>query len=67
VRIGENYNKSVDTDGQVLSLCCADVMRMYDMKNGNKLSLLLPAPAPTPAPTQGTARSVWDEDDKVPF
>jgi hypothetical protein len=46
VRIGENYNKSASNEGQVLSRCCADVMRMYDMKNGNKLSLLLPAPAP---------------------
>jgi len=44
VRIGENYNKSASNEGQVLSACCADVARMYDMKNGNKLSLLLPAP-----------------------
>jgi len=46
VRIGENYNKSADTEGQVLSRSCQDVMRMYDMKNDNKLSLLLPAPDP---------------------
>ena len=46
VRIGENYSKSASNEGQVLSACCADVVRMYEMKNGNKLSLLLPAPDP---------------------
>ena len=45
VRVGENYNKAAEIDGQVLSKCCADVVRLYDMKNGNKLSVLLPAPA----------------------
>jgi len=44
VRVGENYNKSAEVDGQVLSRCCSDVAKLYEMKNGNKLSLLLPAP-----------------------
>jgi hypothetical protein len=44
VRIGENYNKIADVEGQVLSRCCHDVAKLYEMKNGNKLSLLLPAP-----------------------
>ena len=57
VRIGENYNKSASNEGQVLSQCCADVVRMYEMKNGNKLSLLLPAPE---------SKDAFD-DDRVPF
>jgi hypothetical protein len=52
VGIGENYSKSADVEGQVLSRCVADVMRIYEMKQGNKLSLLLPAPKPV----------VWEED-----
>ena len=63
VRIGENYNKSADTEGQVLSRSCQDVMRMYDMKNGNKLSLLLPAPAPVELSSTEDAL----DPDHVPF
>jgi hypothetical protein len=46
IRIGENYNKSASVDGQVLSRCMTDAEIMYDRKNANKLSLLLPAPKP---------------------
>jgi hypothetical protein len=44
VRIGENYSKSAHIDGHVLSHCMHDVMKLYEMKQANKLSLLLPAP-----------------------
>ena len=44
VQIGENYSKSANIDGQVLSRCMLDVMCLYEMKHANKLSLLLPAP-----------------------
>ena len=57
VRIGENYNKSANNEGQVLSVCCHDVAHMYDMKNGNKLSLLLPAPE---------SKDAFDPDN-IPF
>ena len=46
VRIGENYNKAADIEGQVLSNCMHDVRQVYNMKHRNKLSLLLPAPEP---------------------
>jgi hypothetical protein len=49
VGIGENYSKSADTSGQVLSRCVADVEAAFDRKSRNKLSLLLPAPKPLPA------------------
>jgi len=61
VRIGETYNKAAEVDGQVLSKCCADVVRLYEMKNANKLSVLLPPPAPpviAPIP--------FDDDTFVP-
>lgn len=48
VRVGENYNKSADIEGQVLSNCMHDVRQVYSMKHRNKLSLLLPAPGPKP-------------------
>ena len=57
VRIGETYSKSADITGQVLSTCISDVTQLFRMKQGNRLSLLLPSPAaradeaPTPEPT----------------
>jgi hypothetical protein len=45
VGVGENYSKSADISGQVLSNCVSDVYQLYLMKQGNRLSKLLPAPS----------------------
>jgi hypothetical protein len=57
INIGETYNKTAEMRGQVLSKCISDVLRLYEMKNSNKLSLLLPSPTAVTMPP-----SEWDED-----
>ena len=54
VGVGENYSKSADINGQVLSNCVSDVYQLYLMKQGNRLSKLLPAPS----------HDIEDEDKK---
>lgn len=66
VSVGETYSKCVSAVGEVLSNTFDDATNMMDMKDSNKLCLLLPAPLAIGVAVT-TAVTTDDDDYTIPF
>ena len=44
VTIGKNYDTRAQSEGEVLSITMSQVIQMLDLRDSNKMSLLLPPP-----------------------